>query len=110
MKATSRSLRVDNTNKTTTIPKSFSDGRHQRRLEPDLVFVDALNDGLGYVHRAVRVLDRCHIHRIPGNRGLGSRENFLNSNRDLWTNAIARYQSDSSRLTEKGLTCDEQRD
>ena len=94
-------MRVDNKNKTTTIPKSFADRRHQRRLEPDLVLVDTVYDGLGDPHRAVRVLDRGHIHWLPGNRGLGSGKNLLNSNCDLWSDAIPRYQGYCSGLTEK---------
>ena len=96
-------MRVDNKNKTTTIPKSFADRRHQRWLEPDLVLVDTVYDGLGDAHGAVRVLDRGHIHWLPGNWGLGSGENFLNSNCDLWSNAIARYQGYCSGLTENNM-------
>ena len=83
-----------------TIPKSFSDRSHERGLEADLVFVDAVDDGLGDAHGAVRVLDRGHVHRVPGDRGLGRGENFLNSHRDLGTNAVSRDQGDCAGLTE----------
>ena len=99
MTVTSRH-RVQLTTKTLkTIPKSFSYRRHQWGLETDLVFVDAVDDGLRDAHGAVRVLDRRHVHWVPGNRGLSGGENFLDSHRDLRTNAVSGDQRDCAGLT-----------
>ena len=67
------------------------------------MLVDTVDDGLGDAHGAVRVLDRSHIHWLPGDRSLGSGENFLNSNCDFWSDAIARYQGYCSGLTENNM-------
>ena len=45
--------------------EALADGRHERALEADLVPVDGVDGLLGDAHRAVGVLHRRHVHRLP---------------------------------------------
>ena len=45
--------------------ETLSDGRHERTLEADLVPVYRVDGLLRDPHRAIGVLDRRHVHRLP---------------------------------------------
>lgn len=63
-------------------PEALSNGRHERALEPDLMFVDRLDDGLGDAHRAVGVANRGHVNRVPDDGNIGRCENSGNRARN----------------------------
>ena len=67
-------------------PEALSNGRHERALEPDRMFVDRLDDGLGDAHRAVGVSHRGHVNRVPDDGNIGRCENSGNRTGNRYEN------------------------
>ena len=85
-------------------PKSFSNWGHQWWLQSNFVFVYTINHSLRYSHGPIRILDRSHVHRLPGDRSLSSCKDLLNRSCNLRSDPVAGYERHSPRLTEDRQT------